>query len=123
MLNPPSPDCPNSGVCITMLGRIDDADRELERHTKALERIGAGLDQQGKDLHEIRIMFRERDGTMNFIRNVFLGLLAVGILQVGSTIWFAASLNTTVVWNTSIINDHELRLRSGERLDVFKTNP
>lgn len=106
-----------------MLGRIDDADRELERHTKALERIGAGLDQQGKDLHEIRIMFRERDGTMNFIRNVFLGLLAVGILQVGSTIWFAASLNTTVVWNTSIINDHELRLRSGERLDVFKTNP
>ena len=120
---PPS-DCPNNGLCITMKTRLDEAEKEIERHDKTLEQINTGLIQAGKDIHEIRIMFRERDNTMAFLRNVFLALLGVGLVQVASSIWFSSALNTTVSRNTGVIADIEARLRANEKEDFLrhKTN-
>ena len=101
---------------------LDEHQREIDRHDKALTRIGAAVDATQKDVHEIRVMIRERDGIMNFLKTVFIALCGIGLLQVGSTIWFASSLNTTVTANQSIISDHEARVRIIERLEA-KVHP
>jgi hypothetical protein len=107
-----------------MTTRLEEAEKEIDRHDKTLEQINTGLIQAGKDVHEIRIMFRERDNTMSFLRNVFLALLGIGLVQVASSIWFSSALNATVSRNTGVIADIEARLRANEKEDFLrhKTN-
>ena len=113
--------CPNGGVCMTHTPRLEEVEKNVERHDAALNRIGTDLDTVKKDVHEIRITLREKDQMMSFLRTVFLALLgcfASGviaiIIQIGATVWWAGQLNTTMIINGKSISDHEIRLRSEE---------
>lgn len=121
-MNVPSSDCSNSGACVQIMPRLEEGDRRMNAHENALNRIGSDLDSLKKDLHEVRVTLRERDGMMNFLRTVFVTLLAVFasgviavIVQVGTTVWWAAQLNAAVESNQKTLADHELRLRTEEK--------
>lgn len=114
---PPS-DCPNQGVCLTLLPRVESLEdnklrheRWLERHEKALERIGKEVEIVKLDIREFHMLIK----TLTFLRNLVLSLLAIGVVNVGTTIWFLSDLNSTVAQIAQKVIDYEARLRDLEK--------
>lgn len=95
--------------------RLKEHDRELDRHSKALQRIGETLDSLQKETHEIRVTLRERDETTRFLKATFNAILIAVVLQLAGTVWWAAQIDAAVKTLTSEINDHESRLRTEEK--------
>ena len=87
----------------------------MNNHDAALNRIGTDLDVVKKEVHEIRIVLRERDTSMAFLRAVFLSILAVGLVEVASTLWWAATLTNKVEALIANSQDWETRMRASER--------
>jgi hypothetical protein len=92
------------------------------RHDAALERIGNDLDQVKREVHEIRVTIRERDGQSQFLRTVFitlLGLFVSGVIamltQIGVTVYYAGRMASQLDHVVVMVEDHEARLRIQER--------
>ncbi len=120
-LHTPPADCPNDGVCVLTQPQLAEHSDKINRHEKALERIGEDMEQVKKDVHEIRVTLREKDQMMNFLRTVFLSLLGVfatgvfGVfIQISATVWWASQLNTTMESSQRTLTDLETRMRSEE---------
>jgi ferric-dicitrate binding protein FerR (iron transport regulator) len=110
-INRPPDDCPNGGVCATMLPRLENVEEQDERHSAALERIGGAMDQLQKEVHEIRVTLRERDKLGGFLQTAFMSILGVLIIQIVTGIWWASTITGQMQAASSAIIDHELRLR------------
>lgn len=100
---------------MTLEPRINEVEKDLERHDKALGRIGTDLDTVKRDIHEIRVVLRERDNTVSFLKTVFIAILAVGILQFSATVWWAATVTSQLETMGEKVLDHETRIRIEER--------
>lgn len=111
----PPEGCPNSGACLTIIPRLEEGEARMNNHDAALNRIGTDLDVVKKEVHEIRIVLRERDTSMAFLRTVFLSILGVGLVQVASTLWWAATLTNKVEALIANSQDWETRMRASER--------
>jgi hypothetical protein len=90
-------------------------DKELERHSQSLRRIGDSLESLQRETHEIRVTLRERDQTTKFLKAVFNSILVAVVLQLAGTVWWAAKMDAAVVAMTHTVSDHEDRLRFQER--------
>ena len=97
------------------IARLDQHERELGRHAKALERIGTHLDVMGKEVHEVRVTLREKDETTKFLKSIFSAILVAVVLQLAGTVWWAAQLDSAVRVLTTAVSDHEARLRMEEQ--------
>lgn len=95
--------------------KVAEHGKELERHSKALNRIGESLDSLTRETHEIRITLRERDETTRFLKTSFNAILLGILMQLAGTIWWAAKLDSAVETLSANISDHESRLRKGEQ--------
>jgi hypothetical protein len=118
----PPENCPNDGVCVTLPTRIYALEEAQGRHDAALERIGRDLDTVKKEVHEIRITIRERDGQAQFLRTVFLtllGLFVSGVIamlaQIGVTVYYAGRMTAKLDYMVLMVEDHEARLRIEEK--------
>jgi hypothetical protein len=118
----PPENCPNDGVCVTFPTRIHALEDARGRHDAALERIGRDLDTVKKEVHEIRVTIRERDGQAQFLRTVFLtllGLFVSGVLamiaQIGVTVYYAGKMAEKIDRMVLVVDDHEARIRAEER--------
>jgi hypothetical protein len=128
-LQKPPQSCPNDGICANIIPRIEECEDRENRHEKALERMGAILDTVQKEVHEIRVVLRERDKTQDFLRTVFLTLLGcfgagsiAVVIQVFITVHYFGSMTEKIERVVRIVDDHEVRLRSNER-DINKKSP
>jgi len=110
----PPPACPNDGACIMIMPTLDDHARRLTEHDRSLEKIGEDVRSTKEEVHVIKVVLNERQNVIGFLRSVFLAILAVGVVQVGATIWWASTLNATVTQLVQKVADHEVRLRSHE---------
>ena len=115
LIHTPPAGCPNDGICSVVVPRLEEGEKRLDNHDAALNRIGVDLDQVKREVHEIRVVLRERDGSMNFLRTVFLSILGVGLVQVASTLWWAATLTNKVEALIANSQDWETRMRASER--------
>lgn len=95
--------------------RIDHHDKELERHSTALQRIGDTLEHLQRETHEIRVTLRERDQTTRFLRASFNAILVAVVMQLAGTVWWAAKMDAAVLAMTHTVSDHEERLRDQEK--------
>lgn len=95
--------------------RIDHHDKELERHSSALSRIGDTLDHLQRETHEIRVTLRERDQTTKFLKATFNSILLAVVIQLAATVWWAAKMDAAVQAMTHTVSDHEERLRHQEK--------
>jgi hypothetical protein len=118
----PPENCPNDGICVTLPTRIRVLEDSQGRHDAALERIGRDLDTVKKEVHEIRVTIRERDGQAQFFRTVFitlLGLFVSGVIamlaQIGVTVYYAGRMAAKLDHVVQMVDDHEARLRIEER--------
>jgi hypothetical protein len=110
-INQPPQDCPNGGVCATMLPRLEQVEEQDEKHSEALGRISDTMGQLQKEVHEIRVVLRERDKLGTFLQTAFISILAVLLIQLATGIWWASTI-THKMENAGIaILDHEVRLR------------
>jgi hypothetical protein len=113
-LKMPPADCPNDGLCVKIVGRVHEAEKDIERHGAALTRIGTDLDGVKRELHGINVMLRERDSTMGFLKTVFVSILAVGTLQLAASVWWAATITATTEQAIEHVSDLEMRMRARE---------
>jgi hypothetical protein len=118
----PPENCPNDGVCVTLPTRIYALEDAQGRQDAALERIGKDLDQVKREVHEIRVTIRERDGQAQFLRTVFLTLLGMfvsGVIamlaQIGVTVYYAGKMAEKIDRMVLVVDDHEARIRAEER--------
>jgi phage shock protein A len=91
-------------------------DKELERHSQSLRRIGDSLESLQRECHEIRVTLRERDQTTKFLKATFNSILVAVVIQLAATVWWAAKMDAAVQAMTHTVSDHEERLRSQERV-------
>ena len=114
-LSAPPANCPNEGICLTVTPRLDETDKTLARHDAALTRIGSNLEEVKFDLADIRITLRERDQIMGFIKTVFTAILFGLLVQIGTTVWWAGRLQSSVETLEKVALDHEARIRLDEK--------
>jgi hypothetical protein len=111
---PPS-DCPNDGVCSSLLPRLEDCEQANDQHAKGLSDIGQSIVSLREEVHEIKITLRERDKLGSFLQTAFMSILGVLVVQLFASIWWASSLTHKLESSMARIEDHELRLRLIDR--------
>jgi hypothetical protein len=118
----PPENCPNDVISESLPARIRVLEDSQGRHDAALERIGRDLDTVKKEVHEIRVTMRERDGQAQFLRTVFLtllGLFVSGVIamlaQIGVTVYYAGRMAAKLDHVILMVEDHEARIRAEEK--------
>jgi hypothetical protein len=111
----PPPECPNGGLCLVVLPRIEAAELRIKTIEETLETLHG----QSSDIKGLQIIQKERDQVFDFIKKVFIAILVAVVMQVGTTIWWAAKLQAAIDTAREVIGDHELRLRAEERETTY----
>jgi hypothetical protein len=110
-LRRPPNDCPNDGVCSSILPRLEECEDSNKEHSELLTKIGS-------EVHDIKVTLRERDRTHDFLRTVFLTLLGcfaggalAMVVQVVVTVHYFGGMTEKLERVVRAVDDHEHRLR------------
>jgi hypothetical protein len=121
-LRRPPAECPNDGVCSSLIPRLEDCEQANINHAKVVGEIGVSLGSLRDEVHEIKITLRERDKLGSFLQTAFMSILGVLVVQLFASIWWASSLTHKLETSMHKIEDHEARLRA-HTLELRQSKP
>lgn len=110
----PPASCPNGGICIAIIPRLENIEQNVSKLEANCGTYTKEQEFQNIAIKSLQIIQQERDQVFDFIKKVFIAILVAVVMQVGTTIWWAAKLQSAIDTAASLIDDHETRIRVNE---------
>lgn len=106
---------------MTLAPRIQRCEEANAQNSHSLEKIGTDLDVVKREVHEIKVVLRERDKLGSFLQTAFVSILAGIGLQFVAAVWWASTITSKMESVGATLSEHRTQIQKHQEI-IYK-NP